>query len=150
MVLWFYVHNGSRWILLNIIMSHGCLLDQRLATQSGIVLDRRQNIRLIAEKKGQEMKRNVPGRVIKVSTSWALVWFSISSPFLLSQKPKNTRLPSLNTLFLLPPPILVCMVSWSLFSLNPPSTEIRRGLLEHSTSLLPLMSVCVPPQLQLI
>lgn len=56
MVLWFYVHNGSRWILLNIIMSHGCLLDQRLATQSGIVLDRRQNIRLIAEKKGQEMK----------------------------------------------------------------------------------------------
>ena len=52
MVLRLYVDYGSRWSLLNIIMSHGCLLDQRLAIQSSLVLDRRQNIRLIAEKKG--------------------------------------------------------------------------------------------------
>lgn len=140
----------SRWILLNIIMSHGCLLDQRLATQSGLVLDRRQNIRLIAEKK-KGRKWNEKCQDMLLRWVWAGRW--CGSPFLLHfcwARSQETHVYPLWTPSSYSPPILVCMVSWSLFSLNPPSTEIRRGLLEHSTSLLPLMSVCVPPRLQLI
>lgn len=63
----------------------------------------------------------------------ALVWFSIS---IAPRAKKHT-----STVFEQPLPT----VSQTLFSLSSPSTEIRCGLLKHSTSLLPLMSVCVPP-----
>lgn len=90
------------------------------------------------------MKQKVPGRVIKVSTSWALVWFSISVE---PEAKKHTSALSEH-----PPPPQSLSV-WSagpcfLSTLLPLKLGVDYS--KHSTSLLPLMSVCVPPRLQLI